>query len=54
MGAGARTFYHALYDSPPAFISFTERGQPKSVIAMLEYRIRARFPEVTFERENFK
>lgn len=53
MGTGAGTFYHALYSTPEAHINFTERGQPKTVIAMLEEQIVARFPEAEFVKEGF-
>lgn len=53
MGSGSGTFYHALYDTPEAVINFTERGQPNTVIGLLEAQIAARFPGATFTREHF-
>lgn len=53
MGPAAGSFYHAMFDTEDAHINFTERGQPKTVIAMLEERIKARFPEAVFEKEGF-
>lgn len=48
---GGASIYHAMYDSPDAVINFTERGQPKSVMAMLEAKIVARFPAAVFSKE---
>lgn len=53
MGPASGTFYHAMFDTPDAVINFTERGQPNTVIKMLEVQIVARFPDTIFTRENF-
>lgn len=53
MGIASGAFYHGLYDTPDAFISFTERGQPGTAIQLLQARIAARFPGSAFTRENF-
>lgn len=50
---GAAHIYDALFDHAGAYITFTERGQPKTIIAMLEGQIIARFPEAVFEKEGF-
>lgn len=55
MGQGASTsFYHAMYDTAEAVINFTERGQPKTIMALLEAAIRTRFPDTDFIKENFR
>lgn len=51
--SGTGCFYNALYDTPEAVICFTERGQPNSIIGMLEEQIAARIPGTTFTREGF-
>jgi hypothetical protein len=51
VGPHSGSFYHATYDTPEAYINFTERGQPKTVMAMLEKHITARFPDTTFTKE---
>lgn len=52
-GIGSGSFFHAMYDTDQAVINFTERGNPATVIGMLEAKISARFPGTVFKREGF-
>lgn len=48
---GGSAFYRAQFEHAEWHISFTERGQPKTIMAMLEAKITERFPDATFTRE---
>lgn len=51
-GSGA-SIYSAAFDYRGHVLTFSERGQPKTVMALLEADIRKHIPDATFTRKDF-